>query len=117
MPRSVLFTGGPGPMRELVIRGPLARSDLPGLYDRACGVLTACPGEVLICHVRGVDADAVAVEALARLALGARRHSCRVELRGTSPELDELIELAGLRAVFRPRTATAGRRAGTESAY
>jgi ABC-type transporter Mla MlaB component len=104
-------------MRELVIRGPLERSDLPGLYQRACAALAACPGELLVCDVRGVSADAVAVEALARLALGARRHRCRVELRGSSRELDGLIELAGLQAVFRPRTPTAGRRAGTESAY
>lgn len=106
-----------GPMTELVIRGPLDRSHLPGLYKRACAALAACPGELLVCDVRGVSADAVAVEALARLALGARRHRCRVELRGSSRELDGLIELAGLQAVFRPRTPTAGRRAGTESAY
>jgi ABC-type transporter Mla MlaB component len=106
-----------GPPRELAIHGPLVRSDLPDLYRRACAALGGCPGGVLICDVGGVGADAVAVEALARLALGARRHRCQVEMRGSTPELDALIELMGLREVLRRRTATGDRRAGTESRY
>jgi hypothetical protein len=93
------------------------RPDLPGLYRRTCAALEGCQGGVLICDVGGVAADAVAVEALARLALGARRHRCRVELQGSTDDLDALIEFVGLREVLRRRTATADRRAGTESAY
>ncbi|MEO6857869.1 MAG: STAS domain-containing protein [Solirubrobacteraceae bacterium] len=105
------------PARELAVRGPLIRSDLPGLYRRSCAALQGCQGGVLICDVAGVFADAVAIEALARMALGARHHRCQVELRGSTEELDALIELAGLREVLRPRTPRADRTAGTESGY
>lgn len=104
-------------MSELAIRGPLIRSDLPGLYNRACAALHRCQGGVLICEVSGVSADAVAIEALARLALGARRHRCQVQLQGASEALDRLIEFAGLREALRPRTPGATRTTGTESAY
>ena len=80
----------------LVIRAPLARSDLPGLYQRACAVLTSEGGRTLVCEVGGVAADAVAVDALARLALAARRHGCRIRMRGASQELRELVAFMGL---------------------
>jgi ABC-type transporter Mla MlaB component len=102
---------------ELAIRGPLARPDLPGLYRRACAALEQCRDEVLICDVSAVPVDAVALEALARLALGARRHGCRVQLRGSTAELDALIELAGLGKALSLRTPAAGRTAGTAPAY
>ena len=55
---------------------------------------------VLVCDVSGVRADAVTVEALARLQLAARRHGCRVVLRGASPELLDLVAFMGLRDVL-----------------
>ena len=108
-----------GPEVELAIRRPLARSDLPGLYRRACDALERCQHGVLICDVSGIPADAVAIEALARLALGTRRHRCRVQLRGSTAELDALIELVGLGETLRLglRTSVADRTTGTASAY
>ncbi len=54
--------------------GPIARSDLAGLCDRVCGVLAAAAGApVAVCEVRGVEPDAVTVDALARLQLAAGR--------------------------------------------
>jgi MFS family permease len=103
--------------RELAIRRPLARSDLPGLYRRACAALERCRDGVLICDVSAVPVDGVAVEALARLALGARRHRCRVQLRGSTAELDALIELVGLGETLSLRTSAADRTTGTASAY
>jgi hypothetical protein len=44
----------------------------------------------------GLDADAVTLDALARLQLAARRCGFELRLRGSSPELRELIEFAGL---------------------
>ena len=84
----------------LAIRGPIARSDLPGLCDRVCSVLSASPGSVVLCDVHGVEPDAVTVDALCRLQLGARRHGCQVRLRGASPELRELVEFMGLADVL-----------------
>jgi ABC-type transporter Mla MlaB component len=85
---------------HFAIWGPIERADLPGLYDRVCAVLADAAGTALICDVAGVAADAVAVDALARLQLGARRHSCQVRLRGASPRLCELIAFMGLEDVL-----------------
>jgi len=84
----------------LTITGPLARHELPRLYERTCRLLEADGVELLACEVAGVAADAVAVDALARLALAARRHGCRLELRGASVELRELVDLMGLASVL-----------------
>ncbi len=46
--------------------------------------------------VSGLRADVTTLDALARLALCARLRGRRLELRGLSPELRELIALAGL---------------------
>lgn len=85
----------------LTIRPPLARADLPGLYARACGVLDGADG-LVVCEVGGVGADTVALQALARLQLAARRGGCRIRLRGAPPELLALIALAGLDDVLPP---------------
>ena len=52
--------------------------------------------EVAVCDVAGIVADAVAVDALARLQLAARRHGCRIRLEHTSAELRDLIVFMGL---------------------
>lgn len=48
----------------------------------------------------GLDADAPTLDALARIQLAARRCGFEVRLRGSSPELRELIGFAGLDAVL-----------------
>jgi ABC-type transporter Mla MlaB component len=83
------------------IRGPLERQDLPGLYARICDQLAATHGGTLVCDVAPVAVDAVAVEALARLQLGARRHGCRVLVANAPADLDHLIRLCGLEQVLR----------------
>lgn len=85
----------------LTIRGPLRRADLPGLFERTCALLLAGEVDVLVCEVAGVIADAVAVDALARLALAARRCGCQARLRGASDELLSLVDLLGLADVLR----------------
>ncbi len=82
------------------IRGPLERDDLPGLCDRVCALLTRTGAAIALCDVRGVEPDAVTVDALARLQLAARRYGCQVRLRGASPELRELVALMGLTDVL-----------------
>jgi ABC-type transporter Mla MlaB component len=78
------------------VRGPLRRTDLRGLYARICATLEAARGGTLVCDVGRVAPDAVAVEALARLALGARRHGCRVVVANAPKELSDLVALVGL---------------------
>jgi len=82
------------------VRGPIAPADLPGLCERVCALLEASGAELALCDVRGVDPDAVTVDALARLQLGARRHGCRVRLRNASEELRELVSFMGLEDVL-----------------
>jgi ABC-type transporter Mla MlaB component len=82
------------------IRGPIARADLPGLCDRVCRLLEAGHPEVALCDVAGIGADAVAVDALARLQLAAYRHGCQVRLLQTSPQLRDLVAFMGLQDVL-----------------
>jgi ABC-type transporter Mla MlaB component len=64
--------------------------------------MTARAGDpvALEVDVHDVVADLAAVDALARLALVARRFGREVRLRRASPELGDLIELAGLSEVL-----------------
>lgn len=86
---------------SIAIRAPLRREDLPGLFERACSLLERGGCDVLRCELAGVVADGVALDALARLALAARRRSCSVLLCGASEELCALVAFAGLSDVLR----------------
>lgn len=55
---------------------------------------------IVLCDVAGLAADVVAVGALARLALAARRAGHQVRLCGASEELYALVELMGLAEVL-----------------
>jgi len=84
----------------IALSGSLARADLPGLRARACALLEGSGAEFALCDVGGLEADAVAVEALASLRLAAARHGLRLGLRGASPELVELVRFMGLRELL-----------------
>ena len=88
------------PTVAFAIRGPLAREDLPGLCERVCALLAESRAEVVRCEVDGVEPDAVAVDALARLQLAARRNGCQVRLCGASDELLELVAFMGLEDIL-----------------
>jgi putative phosphoribosyl transferase len=96
-----LLMGATAPQRvDFTIRGPITRDDLPGLCDRVCALLRGCSTGVVLCDVHGLEPDAVTVDALCRLQLGARRSRCHVRLRGASKALVELIGLMGLTDVL-----------------
>ncbi|MGH3001203.1 MAG: STAS domain-containing protein [Gaiellaceae bacterium] len=89
--------GDPAPAAiEFAVAGPLARDDLPGLCARVCALLGQGEAAVAFCDVQGVEADAVTVDALARLQVAARRNRCRIRLRHGSDELLELVAWMGL---------------------
>ena len=90
-----------GALGHIEIRGPLRRSDLPGLYARVCRALAWYHDRAIVCDVRGIAPDAVAVEALCRLQLAAGRHGATVAMRGASPPLRRLVALCGLDDVLR----------------
>jgi ABC-type transporter Mla MlaB component len=83
-----------------VIRGPIARDDLPGLWRRVRAVMSESGAPTLLCDVREVAPDAVTVDALCRLQLAARRHRCKVRLRHASQELLDLVAFMGLTEVL-----------------
>ena len=82
------------------IWGPITRDDLPGLCDRVCALLSGAGASVALCDVAGVAADAVTVDALARLQLAARRHRCPIRLVGASAGLIDLVAFMGLQDVL-----------------
>jgi ABC-type transporter Mla MlaB component len=90
--------GAPAPKTiAFAIRGPILPSDLPGLCDRVCALLDQQAGAgAAVCDVRGVEPDAVAVDALARLQVAAARRGCRITLRDASAELRALLRFLGL---------------------
>ena len=85
---------------DFAIWGPIAREDMPGLFDRVCALMSESGAEVARCDVSRVDVDAVTVDALARLQLAARRHGCQVRLKSASSELLELVAFMGLHDVL-----------------
>jgi len=89
-PRTVAFA----------IRGPIARADLPGLCDRVCALLAESRAGLALVDVAGIEPDAVCVDALARLQLGAKHHGCQVRLRNATPGLRELVAFMGLADVL-----------------
>jgi ABC-type transporter Mla MlaB component len=82
---------------SFVVRGPIARSDLPGLCDRLRDLIAAHGATCAVCDVGSLDPDAVAVDALARLHLEAQQHGCALRLDGCSDELSDLMAFLGLR--------------------
>ena len=93
--------GAPAPQTvAFAIRGPIARADLPGLCHRVCALLGESRAGVALCDVRGVEPDAVTIDALARLQLAARRTGCSVRLLRASDELLELVAFMGLSEVL-----------------
>jgi ABC-type transporter Mla MlaB component len=89
------------PTVDLTIWGPIRRADLPELSTRVCGFFARHAGSTVRCDVSGVDADAVTVDALARLQWVAGRNGCVVVLRNASSELLGLVDLMGLADVLR----------------
>lgn len=85
---------------SFVVRGPIARADLPGLCDRLRDLVARQNASRVVFEVSGVAADAIAVDALARLRLEAGRCRCSVSVEGWSDALRELIAFVGLRDVL-----------------
>lgn len=85
----------------LVVSGPLARADLAALCERARVLLEGSDADQVVCDVGAlIDPDAVAIDALARLQLTARRLGREIQLRHACDELRELLALTGLRDVM-----------------
>ena len=62
--------------------------------------MTAQRPTEIVCDVGALAPDAVAVEALARLQLGARREGVRLQLSGVTQEMRDLLAFCGLSDVL-----------------
>lgn len=80
----------------LVIAGPIGEGDVPRLCERLRVLLSSSDVELVVCDVRALAADAVTVDALARLQLTARRLGRQIKLHRASSGLEELLSFAGL---------------------
>lgn len=97
----------------LVLDGVIERASIATLCDRARRLFERAGKGPLICDVADLESpDAVAIEALARLRLMARRLRRRIEVRGACGELRRLLTLAGLRHVIDSPRRQASSRSG-----
>lgn len=91
------------------IGGRLQRAHIPRLCGEFSSLLETSDAQVVVCDVGGlIDPDLVAVDAVARLQLAARRRGASVTLLRASNELRELLEFIGLENVVRYRETLLG---------
>jgi hypothetical protein len=74
----------------------IARADVPVLCERLRALVGASDPDVVVCDVGALVADLVAVEALARLRLTARRLGCGLRMRHASRALEQMVAFCGL---------------------
>ena len=94
----------PRPPPELVVAigGGMRPDDVERLCLSLRSALQGARAVVLVCDLSpAADPDLSVVDALARVALTAKRCGCPVVVRRACPELQELLTLAGLGAVPR----------------
>ncbi|MET9481047.1 STAS domain-containing protein [Streptomyces sp. NPDC006638] len=81
----------------LVVSGRLGPGDVPRLCEELVARLRGSGASEAVCDVRGLERPGlVAVNALARLQLTARRRAVRLRVRGAGQELRLLLDLVGL---------------------
>jgi ABC-type transporter Mla MlaB component len=84
----------------LAVAGPLARTDVPALCERTRALLEESGADLVVCDVRELaDADALAIDLIARLQLTARRLGARVCVRHASRPLRDLLAFTGIAEV------------------
>lgn len=85
----------------LVVAGAVADdAAVRALCDRLRAVIATTDAQVIAVDVRDLPATCRSIEALARLALTARRSRRRIRLRRASPALEQLLDFAGLASVL-----------------
>jgi ABC-type transporter Mla MlaB component len=82
---------------SLALSGRVGPDEAAGLCDRVRAVAIDQRSGPIRCGCDGIaEPDVGTIDALARMALTARRCGSRLELRGTRPDLRELLALVGL---------------------
>src|SRR4249920_2988971 len=83
------------------VAGPMARADLPAICGEVAALLEASGADIALCDVGALPANAVAVDALARIQLAARHMGRQVVLRHVADDLRDLLTLVGLAGALR----------------
>jgi hypothetical protein len=78
----------------------VSRADVKAACERLHALAGGGDLDAIDCDVSGLAAEVAAVDALARLALVARRLGCPLKVHRASPELRDLVELCGLSAAL-----------------
>lgn len=86
----------PDPDTAVMTLASISRAEVPIVCERLRALVGASDPDIVVCDVRGLAADVVAVEALARLRLTARRLGCGLRLRGASRALEQTVAFCGL---------------------
>jgi STAS domain len=74
----------------------VTRADVKAACDRLHALAGGEGIDSVACDVSALAAEAAAVDALARLALVAKRLGCPLKVRRASPQLRDLVEFCGL---------------------
>ena len=90
------MTPYPEPATGLMALRAVSRADLNAACERLHALAGGGDVDAVACDVSELAAELAAVDALARLALVARRLGCPLKVRRASPELRDLVELCGL---------------------
>ncbi|MGH2629955.1 MAG: STAS domain-containing protein [Actinomycetota bacterium] len=81
----------------VMLRGPIARGDIPALCARVHGLLRRGGSGPVIFDISELEEpDAATIDALARLQLTALRLGRRIRLRNACGEVQDLLALVGL---------------------
>jgi hypothetical protein len=106
----------PGPKSIVLdVRSPVSRAAIAGLCQRVRAMLGTVGVDVVSCEVGAlVDPDPVAVDALARMQLTARRAGGSIRLRHARARLRDLLTAVGLCDALPRRDLTVGTRRQTE---
>jgi ABC-type transporter Mla MlaB component len=85
---------------RLALSGRIGPDEAAGLCDRVRAAAIDQRSGPVCCGCDGIaEPDVGTIDVLARMALTARRLGGRLELRGTRPDLRELLALVGLEAL------------------
>src|SRR5690349_6255050 len=78
----------------------VTRADVTAACERLHALAAGGNVDAVACDVSELAAEVAAVDALARLALVARRLGCPLKVRRASPELRDLVAFCGLSAAL-----------------
>jgi hypothetical protein len=84
------------PATGLMALRAVGRADVAAACARLRALTEGGEVRLVACDVSALAAELAAVDALARLALLARRLGCPLRVRRASPQLRDLVELCGL---------------------